>query len=326
VTPGETLPTGPLVSIVIPAFNAEAFLAECLDSILSQPGVRTEIIVVDDGSTDGTKALVDNYQGRVGYIAAGRKAGPSAARNLGVSESRGELVAFLDADDVMSPGRLKGQVRALLSEPAVDCVAMDYRNFSTEGTAALSHFETCPLLQAYCATNPEGGMIVMPSAVARSILVEENFCATCGLMFRREFFYRLNGFDERLSGGEDFDLLYRAALLGPIGLLNAVGFARRLHANNATSNAALMLAQKARSREKLARLEIDAVMRRRLRRAASEYQLGLAEEYGRQGGPVDALRALLTKPALRMAFSRPAVRALAWSLVGPAMRFVGRGG
>ncbi len=87
-----------LISCVVPVFNGERFLAEALDSILGQTYTRTEVIVADDGSTDGTAAVLDRYAARVRVVRQ-LTAGPASTRNLGLRAATGEFVAFLDADD-----------------------------------------------------------------------------------------------------------------------------------------------------------------------------------------------------------------------------------
>lgn len=98
----------PLISVIIPVYNAEQFLPACLDSVLHQDYPSFEILVIDDGSTDGSAALIDRYAAREPRIVAlhQRNAGVSAARNRGLTEARGEYIAFVDADDRVTPSYL----------------------------------------------------------------------------------------------------------------------------------------------------------------------------------------------------------------------------
>ena len=102
-----------LVSVVIPCYNAERFLAETLESAFAQTYPHTEIIVVDDGSTDGSAKLIKDYGDRV-KAELGANRGGSAARNRGTALARGEFIQFLDADDVLVPDALEQRVAALL--------------------------------------------------------------------------------------------------------------------------------------------------------------------------------------------------------------------
>ena len=91
-----------LISCIVPVFNGERYLGEALESILKQSYQSLQIIVVDDGSTDGTAALVDHYEGQVRFLRQ-PNAGTAVARNSGLNAAEGEFVAFLDADDLWHP-------------------------------------------------------------------------------------------------------------------------------------------------------------------------------------------------------------------------------
>ncbi len=109
--------TGPLVTVVMAVYNAEAFLAEALDSVYAQDYEPFEVVLVDDGSTDGSAAIAQSYPG-LRYLRQ-ENGGPSAARNAAIAAARGELVAVADADDVQLPGRLSVQVGYLVEHPEV---------------------------------------------------------------------------------------------------------------------------------------------------------------------------------------------------------------
>ena len=94
----------PLISVIIPTYNRAALLCEAIDTVLSQTYTNTEIIVIDDGSTDETTAAVQKYGDRVRYTRR-PNAGVNAARNLGLKQARGEFVALLDSDDLWAPSR-----------------------------------------------------------------------------------------------------------------------------------------------------------------------------------------------------------------------------
>lgn len=105
-----------MISVVIPTYNAEAFLAESINSILSQTHKDLEVVVVDDGSTDSTPDLIEYFakkDKRVRYFRLPENKGISYARNVGMRESLGEYIAVMDADDISSPTRLKKQLKAL---------------------------------------------------------------------------------------------------------------------------------------------------------------------------------------------------------------------
>jgi glycosyltransferase involved in cell wall biosynthesis len=105
-----------LISVIIPAYNAGRFIGDAIRSVLEQP-IGVDLIVVDDGSTDGTSDEVARFGGHARLIRCGQNKGLPSALNLGVANARGNIMGFLDADDTWSPGRLGGEVRLLSDMP-----------------------------------------------------------------------------------------------------------------------------------------------------------------------------------------------------------------
>ena len=103
----------PLVSVIVPVYNGEDFLVDALASIRQQDYCPLEIVIVNDGSTDGTVELAATLGQDINWIQQ-QNNGPSAARNAGLATARGEFIAFLDADDLWPPGKLQAQVELLL--------------------------------------------------------------------------------------------------------------------------------------------------------------------------------------------------------------------
>lgn len=129
-----TEPPGELVSVVIPAYNAERHLAQAVASVLAQGHRPLEVLVVDDGSSDGTAALARSFGPPVA-CAVQPHAGAGAARNRGVELARGTLLAFLDADDLWMAGKLERQCRALAAAPELEAVFGLVRRFREGGGA-----------------------------------------------------------------------------------------------------------------------------------------------------------------------------------------------
>lgn len=111
----------PLVSVVMPCFNAARYVRAAIDSIMLQSEMALEIVFVDDGSTDDSAAIAQSYAPVLRYIRQDN-AGISAARNAGIEAARGDMLAFLDADDVWTPGSLATRWQALQSAPSPACV------------------------------------------------------------------------------------------------------------------------------------------------------------------------------------------------------------
>jgi glycosyltransferase involved in cell wall biosynthesis len=111
----------PLISVIVPVHNGEDFLEDAVASIHRQDYCPLEIVIIDDGSTDGTAGLAATLGNDIHWIYQQHR-GPSAARNAGIVMSHGEFIAFLDADDLWPPGKLQAQVELLLASPAADIV------------------------------------------------------------------------------------------------------------------------------------------------------------------------------------------------------------
>jgi glycosyltransferase involved in cell wall biosynthesis len=132
-----------MISAVIPVFNGEAYLAEAIESVLGQTLPPGEILVVDDGSSDGTARVVERYYPRVIYRRQVNQ-GPGAARNLGIRESKGDFIAFLDADDLWLPERLEMQKNALDEDAGLDLVFCNMLQFrSPELSTAIAESLIC---------------------------------------------------------------------------------------------------------------------------------------------------------------------------------------
>jgi glycosyltransferase involved in cell wall biosynthesis len=213
--------TVPHVSVIIPCYNQARFLAEALDSVIAQGG-RTEIVVVDDGSTDGTDAVARRYPS-VRYLWR-KNGGLAAARNTGLQASTGSLVVFLDADDRLLPGGLDAGIRALAWR--TDC-AMTYGRCVMMGPDGA--FWTTPeqpvVRSGHHAAFLRSNLIWMPAAA----------------MFRRAALERAGGFAAGFDGAADYDLYLRITRNAPVHDHGAVVAAYRQHPASMSGNAARML-------------------------------------------------------------------------------------
>lgn len=197
---------GPLVSVVIPVRDAASYLAESIDSVLSQSYRHVEVIVVDDGSTDGSAAVAVSYGAPVRCVRQD-PAGISAGRNLGVRLARGELIAFLDADDRFTEGRLACQVAALERDPRLDAVFGHVREFRERA-----------IDQGPGAARLRPPMRRAPAHFVWSMLI------------RREAFEAVGPFDAQRVAGEQIDWYGRLVATGArSAMLPDVVTERRLH-------------------------------------------------------------------------------------------------
>jgi glycosyltransferase involved in cell wall biosynthesis len=212
--------SGGLVSVVIPVHNGAAFLREAVESALTQDGYETEVVVVDDGSTDQSREVAAAIPG-VRCLAVSH-GGPSSARNAGVEASSGEFLAFLDADDLWPPGKLSIQVSYLRSHPDVGCV-LGRQELLIEPGVALPDWVTAPPMLAYGETHPGPTDQLPPMS----------------MVVPRRVFDEVGPFDTRFTLGEDVDWILRLLERGiRIEQLEDVVLIRRLHGSNLTYDTA----------------------------------------------------------------------------------------
>lgn len=243
----------PLVSVIIPVYNAEHFIVECLESVISQAYEKIEIIVVDDGSKDKTAEIIQQkYQQHVRYFYQSPSGGPAVPRNVGILHSNGEYLCFFDSDDIMAQNFILKQVDFLQRMPDIGMVFCDYKNFDENGLYEKSHFQTCPQLWRLIDHKEE---IILDNACR--ILAKENFGIMGTLMIRRSMLKYENEFNQDLKSCVDFFFYYKLARYSQVGVANYIGQMRRLHKNNITTNKYMMLNMGIRSRELLRENERD---------------------------------------------------------------------
>ncbi|HET9645560.1 MAG TPA: glycosyltransferase [Burkholderiaceae bacterium] len=197
----------PAISVIIPAYNASATLGRAIGSVLEQTRPAHEIIVVDDGSRDGTAEVARHYGPRV-QIVQQANAGPSAARNRGVEAATGDWIAFLDADDWYYPDRLERHSRMIEADRALDFLVgnFDYRDSS--GTRMHSSMSVTRLGRELLAMYGSNGHAVIEGEdLGRYI--SEQFSDTRMLTLPKRTFSELGGFPLELRICEDVVFLLR---------------------------------------------------------------------------------------------------------------------
>lgn len=202
----------PFVSCIVPVFNGERYVQQALESIHNQTYEPLEIIVVDDGSTDNTKALVKSLEIPVQYIEQ-TNMGPAAARNHGISLANGDFVAFLDSDDLWHQEKLTKQIARFQSRPEVEvCITH------------VNHFSDSEMGRKDIQYQGQRRLHNIPGYVTQT------------LMCRRTTFEKVGIFDPKLRHGDANDWFVRVADYGLcIELLTEVLVFRRLHATNFSS-------------------------------------------------------------------------------------------
>ncbi|ELS02210.1 glycosyl transferase [Xenococcus sp. PCC 7305] len=207
----------PRVSVIIPTYNNAQYLAIAIDSVLNQTYHNYEIIIIDDGSTDNTVEILEQYQDKIHYIYQ-KNQGVSAARNKGISLAKGELIAFLDADDIFMAHKLEKQVEVFEQQPELGIVNSGFRIIRNNGEfiADVKRWEAIPdlTIKTWILHQP-----VLPSA----------------MMFRKQWLETVNGFDSRWFSSEDVDLVFRLIAKGCRGVwLPQVTIYYRRHDRSAT--------------------------------------------------------------------------------------------
>jgi glycosyltransferase involved in cell wall biosynthesis len=211
----------PLISVVIPAFDSEAWLAETIDSVLAQTYSPVETIVVDDGSSDGTAEVAAGYPEV--QLLRGPNRGPSAARNRGFAASTGELIAFHDADDIMPADKLELQAGLLIADAEIGLVVGEQELLIEEGAELPFWDERSSVPTITPARPPE--------------FADEPLIHPMTMVMRRRVFEQVGGFEESMRYAEDLDWLLRARELGiEVHRLDQVVLRRRVHRDSLTQD------------------------------------------------------------------------------------------
>jgi len=215
------------VSLIIATFNHARFLDAAIDSALAQTLGAVDVIVVDDGSTDDTPAVLARYAGRVRVLRQPNR-GLAAARNAGLAAARGTYVAFLDADDVMAPTKLAAQLEVLERSPTIGWTYCDVliETVATRTTVTASE------RFGYGARALDGWLF--PE------LIHGNFIPAIAPMIRRTALDAVGGFDERLTALEDWDMWLRLSLLAEARYTPAVLVTYRIRPGGMSEDRARM--------------------------------------------------------------------------------------
>lgn len=187
----DTQASRPKFSVVIPCYNSEKTISEAVDSVLKQSETDFELIIVDDGSTDGTSRIVSSMEDDRIKLVRQQNCGASAARNAGISASRGDFVAFLDHDDMWFPSFLEKAAEVLQKEPQTDMIVADQfwqtRPGEFDGT-----FYECANFDA------------SKKSMAFEDLIKRNVISTSACIVRKETLLQCGCFDETLKVAEDY--------------------------------------------------------------------------------------------------------------------------
>jgi glycosyltransferase involved in cell wall biosynthesis len=191
----------PTISAVVPAYNAERYIGESLTAILSQTHAPDEVIVIDDGSTDGTPEELARFRGDVRVMRQDNR-GHAPALNRGMSEARGDYLAKCDADDIWESDKLARQVQALRAHPEIDIAFSGARFFG--------------LIEGPRAPYPGPGSGLLDRRDFARRLYRANFVCVSSTLIRRRLYQHLGPFVERPQVAEDYEFWMRALAAGAV--------------------------------------------------------------------------------------------------------------
>jgi len=176
----------PLISVVIPAYNAESYIQSTLDSVFNQTYQNIEVIVVDDGSNDSTQSILNAYPHNVVVIKTENK-GVSHARNIGIEKAKGEWIAFVDSDDLWLPSKLEKQLSSL-------------------GSCEWSHCDSLYIGENQSGDVKRSDYSHIPRGNVFEELIVENFITTSSVLIKKSLLNQYGKFDETLTCLEDWKL------------------------------------------------------------------------------------------------------------------------
>lgn len=208
------------VSVIIPNYNYGRFLSEAIDSVLAQTYRNIEIIVVDDGSTDDSLKILADYEKKGIKVIIQKNNGVGAARNSGAAKSKGEFIAFLDADDIWLPTKIERQLKQFTDE--IGLVTCGMREFDSSTKKTLSYFMSKKT----------------DWTVREILLLDYPVVSGSAIMVRRSAFEAVGGFDERkeMHPTEDWEFFYRLARVAQVFFVPEVLVEYRNHGNNGHLN------------------------------------------------------------------------------------------
>jgi glycosyltransferase involved in cell wall biosynthesis len=277
--------SGARVSVVIPVHDAAPYVEMAVRSALASDLDEIEVIAVNDGSTDRSGDILASISDpRLLTVQLRASGGPSRPRNVGIARSRAPYIAFLDADDLIKPGRLSAAVTALDLHPEAGFSFTDFEDIDERGAVIrASAFAELPGFRALASTALDGDWRLLPKEELARGLLYENFISTSGVVLRRHLLTETGPFNESLVYAEDLDLWFRLAHRCDALFWNNIGHAYRNRPGSLTNKLGTRMPSDqiaVLQREK--RTRTDPVARRQLDRRIAENLAGLAYQERRR--------------------------------------------
>ena len=284
--------SAPLVTVLIPAYNAGPYLREALDSVLTQDFRDFELLVIDDGSTDNTGAVLASVSDPRLRVVRQDNTGLVGALNRGLAEARGQFLARMDADDRMGVGRLSAQLAVLTADPSIVSCGTDYELFG-----AMSGRVRMPRSDAACRQR----LLVGSCHCGASVMIRKPVLDRSGLEFRTEF-----------AHAEDYRMFAELSEFGRLANVAMIGYEYRIYPHQVS---AVHGSQQRIAHQRIAREYAESIGVRPLSDEALTALLWPQVPAGPL--PVAAVRALadIARPAASVVIRRPGVE---------TVRFTGR--
>lgn len=268
MSPAQSASRAPRVSVVIPAYNTERYVAAAVRSALDGGVPDVEVLVVDDGSTDRTVAEVQAIgDPRVRVLPISASGGPARPRNIGIANCRAPYVSMLDSDDIQKPGRLAASVDALDRSPSAGFAFGNFERMDADGNVFETSFSYAyPVFRGLKSESAGGDWQLIPQSELARGLLYENFIGTCGVVMRKDLALALGGFDETLPNGDDLDMWFRLAHHCDALYSPSVGFSYRILSKSvargppirtAVSRMKVLRRERARWHDRTARQQLD---------------------------------------------------------------------
>jgi glycosyltransferase involved in cell wall biosynthesis len=282
------LPKKPKVSIIIPTYNAARFIESAIKSVIHQTFTNNEIIVVDDGSTDNTKGILKKHVENKSIIYIRQEnSGPAAARNNGIKAATGELVCFLDADDLLRPNSIEHRLRVFKRHHEVGVVFTDFRKIFWKSTKEKDFVDDdirqsnfLKTISTECIKRKDNNIYVFNTNIFYELIVS-NFIFTGTVMMRRDIFDEVGFFDESLMIAEDHDLWLRASRKYNMAFLHIDTATYRFHADNITKDIPLVYASSINVRDRYLdpKYGLPKRYRRKLSKTISQFYFSKGYHY-----------------------------------------------
>ncbi len=205
----------PKVSIIIPVYNAEKYISQTLNSILNQSYKNIEVILVDDCSSDQSKAVITPFLSEsIKYFCEDKNCGgPAGPRNTGIKNSTGDLIMMFDSDDIMLPGKIERSVTCFSENPNIGLLCTGFQSIDNEDNLLVEDYlSDYTRFRAVFTTTDDKSAYRMSSESAYSELFYSNFVGTSSVVIPRVVFDDIGLFDSTLTNGDDRDMWYRVAM------------------------------------------------------------------------------------------------------------------